>query len=114
VSCRPDFAIAVYPGYLKAKDKEELAPGLHVPPGTPPMFLAHGDADLISEPGHSVTLYRALKRGGVSAELHIYAGAAHDFGVRPSAQPCSRWTRACVHWLRSQGFLPARKDPVRP
>ena len=27
VSCRPDFAIPVYPGYLKAKDKDELAPG---------------------------------------------------------------------------------------
>src|SRR5436309_1927481 len=23
VSCRPDFAIAVYPGYLKAKDRDE-------------------------------------------------------------------------------------------
>jgi len=27
ISCRPDFAILVYPGYLKAKDKNELAPG---------------------------------------------------------------------------------------
>ena len=26
-SCRPDFAILVYSGYLKAKDKDELAPG---------------------------------------------------------------------------------------
>ena len=26
VSCRPDFAVAVYPGYLKDKDKDELAP----------------------------------------------------------------------------------------
>src|SRR5262245_54544640 len=42
VSCRPDFAIAVYSGYLKAKDKDELAPGLHVPAKTPPIFLAHG------------------------------------------------------------------------
>src|SRR4051812_21579367 len=38
VSCRPDFAIPVYAGYLKAKDKDELAPGLSVPKGTPPMF----------------------------------------------------------------------------
>jgi acetyl esterase/lipase len=26
ISCRPDFAIPVYPGYLKARDKDELAP----------------------------------------------------------------------------------------
>ena len=105
ISCRPDFAIPVYSGYLKAKDKDELAPGLHVPKGTPPMFLAHGGADLISSPEHSVILYQALKRAGVSAELHIYATAAHDFGVRPSDRPCSKWTQSCADWLRVQGFL---------
>jgi acetyl esterase/lipase len=34
VSCRPDFAILAYSGYLKAKDKDELAPWLHIPAGT--------------------------------------------------------------------------------
>lgn len=106
ISCRPDFAIAVYPGYLKSKDKDELAPGLHVPPGTPPVFLAHGGEDLISPPEHSVLMYLALRRAGVPAELHVYAGAAHDFGVRASGQPCSTWTAACVAWMRHQGFLP--------
>jgi acetyl esterase/lipase len=105
VSCRPDFAIPVYSGYLKAKDKDELAPGLNVPKGTPPMFLVHGGADIISDPEHSVVLYRALKRAGVPAELHIYATAAHDFGVRKTEQPYSTWTQACGAWLRHQGFL---------
>ena len=31
VSCRPDFAIGCYSGYLKAKDKNELAPGIQNP-----------------------------------------------------------------------------------
>jgi acetyl esterase/lipase len=111
ISCRPDFAIAVYPGYLKPKDKDELAPGLHVPPGTPPVFLAHGGEDIISPPEHSVIMYLALRRVGVPAELHIYATAAHDFGVRPSEHPCSTWTTACAVWLRHQGFLgPAPAD----
>ncbi len=111
VTCRPDFAIAVYPGYLKPKDKDELSPGLHVPPGTPPVFLAHGGADIISPPEHSVVMYLALRRAGVPAELHVYAGAAHDFGVRPSDQPCSTWTTSCATWLRHQGFL---KPPTGP
>jgi acetyl esterase/lipase len=105
VSCRPDFAIPVYSGYLKAKDKDELASGLSVPKGTPPMFLVHGGADIISDPEHSVVLYRALKRAGVPAELHIYATAAHDFGVRKTEQPYSTWTQSCGAWLRHQGFL---------
>ena len=54
---------------------------------------------------NSVFLYLALKRTGVPAELHIYAGAAHDFGVRPNDQPCSTWTQSCAHWLRHQGLL---------
>jgi len=105
VSCRPDFAILCYPGYLKAEGKDELAPGLRIPAGTPPVFLAHGGDDIISDPAGSVLAYLALKRAGVPAELHVYATAAHDFGVRPSDSPCSTWTSACAAWLRHQGFL---------
>jgi len=105
ISCRPDFAIGVYSGYFK----EELSTGrLRVPKGTPPVFLAHGGADIISDPEHSVLMYQALKRAGIPTELHIYAGAAHDFGVRPSDRPCSTWTRSCVEWLRNQELLKPR------
>jgi acetyl esterase/lipase len=105
VSCRPDFAVAAYSGYLKAKGKDELAPGLRVPPGTPPVFLVHGDADVISPPEGSVVFYLAARRAGVPAELHVYAGAAHDFAVRRSDRPCSTWTRSCADWMRHRGFL---------
>jgi acetyl esterase/lipase len=111
VSCRPDFAIPVYSGYLKDKDKDELAPGLRVPAKTPPMFLAHGGDDLISPPEGSVLLYLALKRARVPAELHVYAGCAHDFGVRRSDSACSAWTQSCADWMRQQGFL---KRDARP
>ena len=105
ISCRPDFAIPVYSGYLKAKDKVELAPGLNIPQGTPPFFLVHGGADIISEPENSVAFYLALKQKGIPAELHIYAGAAHDFAVRKSDHPCSTWTDSCAQWLRQYEFL---------
>ena len=109
ISCRPDFAIAAYSGYLKHKDKEELAPGLSISAKTPPIFLAHGGADIISPPEHSVVMYLALKRTGIPVEFHLYAGAAHDFAVRPGDQPCSTWTRSCAAWMRHQGFLKAPK-----
>jgi acetyl esterase/lipase len=110
ISCRPDFAIAAYSGYLKAKDKDEIAPYFQIPAGTPPIFLAHGGDDIISPPEHSVLMYLALRKAGVPAELHVYATAAHDFAVRPSDHPCSTWTQACATWMRHQGFLqPSRK-----
>lgn len=105
ISCRPNFAIPVYSGYLKAKDKDELAPGLHVPKNTPPVFLVHGGEDIISDPEHSMVMYRELKRAGVSAELHIYAKSAHDFGVRKVDRPCDAWTQTCADWMRHLGFV---------
>ncbi len=103
VSCRPDFAILAYSGYLK----DELASALRVPKDAPPVFLVHGGADLISDPEHSVSMYLALKRAGISTELHIYADTAHDFGVRPSDRPYGSWTKLCADWMHQQGFLKA-------
>ena len=105
VSCRPNFAIPVYSGYLK----ELLEKGMKVPARTPPVFLVHGSEDLISTPEHSALMYLALKRAGISAELHIYARTAHDFGVRKSDRPYATWTQTCAHWMRDQGFLKATK-----
>lgn len=105
-SCRPDFAVLAYSGYLKPKDKDELSPGLHVPKGTPPVFLVHGSDDLISPPEHSVMMYLALKRAKVPAELHIYANTSHDFGIRSHDQrPYSIWPQTCIEWMRQQGLL---------
>lgn len=106
VSCRPDFAVLAYSGYLKPKDKDELSAGLQIPAGTPPIFLVHGSDDLISPPEHSVFMYLALKRAGIPAELHVYANTSHDFGIRQADnRPYSAWPQTCIDWMRHQGFL---------
>ena len=76
-SCRPDFAILVYSGYLKAKDRDELASGLTIPAGTPPVFLAHGGEDIISSPEHSVLMYLALKRAAQYGDAWVPGPTAH-------------------------------------
>ncbi len=109
VSCRPDFAVLCYSGYLKVKDKDEIRPSICVPTGTPPIFLAHASDDNESYGGslaeNSAIMYLALKRAGVAAELHIYATGDHDFGVRQNEKLPSSWTQLCVNWLRSQDLL---------
>jgi acetyl esterase/lipase len=109
VSCRPDFAILCYPGYLKVKDRDEIRPGLHIPADTPPILLAHASDDKESYGGsdaaNSAIMYLALKRAGIPTELHIYATGDHDFGVRQNEKLPSSWTQLCVNWLRSQGQL---------
>jgi acetyl esterase/lipase len=112
LSCRPAFAVAVYPGYLVAEDQKTdvLAPYIRIPQGTPPVFLVHASDDPESGPENSVAMYIALRKAGIAAELHVYAKGGHGFGVRKTNQPCSNWTDLCVAWLRSQGILNASAD----
>jgi acetyl esterase/lipase len=104
-SCRPDFAVMCYSGYLKDKERDTVAPGIEVPAGTPPVFLAHSTDDSISDAEHSAFAYVALKRAGIPVELHIYATGEHDFGVRQNEKPPASWTGLCLKFLRTQGLL---------
>lgn len=108
-SCRPDFAVAVYPGYLLEQEKpgverkkDVLAPYIRIPAGTPPVFLVHASDDRVAGSENSVQMYLGLKQAGVPTELHIYAHGGHGFGVRPSPLPCSNWPDRLVAWLRGQ------------
>ncbi len=107
VSCRPDFAVPCYSGYLKARDRDEIAPGMHIPANAPPVFLTHASDDSESDVAHSVIMYLALHRAGVPTELHIYATGEHDYGVRQNGKLPSSWPRLCLDWLRSRDLLSA-------
>ena len=112
VSCRPDFAGAIYPGYFIEQqpagveiNKDTLAPYMRIPKETPPIFLVHASDDPVAGAENSVVMCLALKRANVPTELHVYAQGGHGFGVRQSALPCSAWTDRFVDWLQSQGML---------
>jgi acetyl esterase/lipase len=114
VSCRPDFAVACYSGYLKPKNSEGIRADLHIPADTPPVFLAHASDDKESYGGasaeNSAFMYVALKRAGIPAELHIFATGDHDFGVRQNEKLPSSWTNLCIRWLRSRRLLQQRSN----
>jgi len=113
VSNRPDFAVLCYSGYLKAKDKDEIWPGMRIPSGTPPIFLAHANDDSEKVGGsnaeNSAFMYIALKRAGIPVELHIFGNGNHDFGVRQNEKLASSWPQLCLNWLRSLGLLKAER-----
>jgi acetyl esterase/lipase len=127
VSCRPDFAIAAYSGYLVVDGTEALAPWIKIPTEMPPVFLVHSSDDNMAKVQHSVVMYLALKRAGVPVEMHIYASGGHSYGVRKTGQPTwgegspgsnlprrdqpsSTWPDRCADWLRSLGVLKAAKE----
>jgi acetyl esterase/lipase len=108
LSCRPDFAIMLYSGYFMVPDSK-LSPTIVATPKAPPLFLVHATDDPISDVDHSITMYRAMKRAGAAAELHVYAQGGHGFAVRKVGLPCESWTERCVEWLRNVGVLEGAK-----
>jgi acetyl esterase/lipase/ubiquinone/menaquinone biosynthesis C-methylase UbiE len=110
-SCRPDFAVMIYPGGVVKAGTTELSPAIRVTPKTPPCFFAHAGDDRVS-PENSVMMYLALKRAAVPAELHIYASGGHGFGLRPTGKPAATWPKRCEDWLRASGVIKA-DQPAR-
>src|SRR5262249_48316522 len=62
LSCRPDFALLIYPGYLTVKEKDDqIAPELKITKDMPPTFLAMSQDDPVR--AENAILYAlALKR----------------------------------------------------
>jgi acetyl esterase/lipase len=107
VSCRPDFAVLVYPGGVVARDKDELAPEIRVSKDTPPSFFAHAGNDNV-RPENSIVMYTALKKLGVPAELHIFSTGGHGFGMRKDNNPCNAWPQRCEECLRATKVIPGK------
>lgn len=108
VSCRPDFAVLIYPGGVVEKGTSTLRSEFKITKETPPMFFAHAHNDPVSSE-NSVALYLALSQAKVPAEMHIYTSGGHGFGLRKSDQPCSTWPQRCEQWLSKSGVLTAVK-----
>jgi acetyl esterase/lipase len=104
--CRPDFAVALYPGHLAVPEEQfALNPDVHVTPQTPPTFLLQAEDDPVDPVENSLVYYSALRKAGVSAELHLFAKGGHAFGLRRTELPITRWPELMEAWLRTIGML---------
>jgi acetyl esterase/lipase len=105
VSCRPDFAVLIYPAYLTLKEKEDaINPETAVSSNTPPTFITMTQDDQVRV---ETALYysAALKRTGVPFELHVYPKGGHGYGLRRTDNPVTAWPDRAAEWMRSQGLL---------
>ena len=104
VSCRPDFAVLIYPGGITNARATSSADEINVTKDAQPTFLAVATDDNGPAIG-SALYYLALKKAGVPAELHSYAAGGHGFGMRPGDRPAASWPKRCEEWMRDQGIL---------
>jgi len=107
LSCRPDFAVIVYPGYL-ALAAQNFAPNpdIVVTAQTPPTFLVQAEDDPVHVE-NALVYYRALKNANVPAEMHIYAEGGHGYGLRRTELPVTAWPQSVETWFRTIHVLPA-------
>jgi len=111
LSCRPDFAIAIYPGHLWTPGTTlSLRPDIRVRADTPPTFLLHAEDDNVDDVKHSLTYYVELKKMGVPTEMHLYAKGGHAFGLLPTKLPIGGWPALVEQWLHTIGVLSPQEN----
>src|ERR1022692_1170569 len=126
-SCRPDFAVAIYPGHLSIAAAEwdarqgrkkfvvphqpnadknlALNPEVPVSSHTSPTFLLQAEDDRVDTVYDSLAYYIALKKAGVPVEMHLYAHGGHAFGLRRTKFPITGWPQLVDTWLGTIGMI---------
>ena len=105
-SCRPDFAVALYPGHVVTPETHfVLNPQIRVTRRTPPTFLVQAEDDPVDPVENSLVYHAALRKAGVPVEMHLYVKGGHAFGLRPTEQPITEWPDLLEHWLATIGMI---------
>jgi acetyl esterase/lipase len=92
-SSRPNFQALLYPA---------IPSGLTFSPQSPPAFLLAGNQDDPAISQGLAQLYLEMRRAGARAELHVYEGVGHGFGLRSSnSGPVAAWPQRFVDWLKA-------------
>ena len=94
---KPAFQALMYPG---------LPQDIKLTKETPPAFMLCGAEDRENISQGLPELYLEFRKAGASAELHVYAGVGHGFGLRLSNHGAySEWPSLFLAWLDTKGFL---------
>ena len=124
VSSRPDFAVLAYPvisfvepwthqgsktSLLGENPDPALARSLssdtQVTASTPPAFIYHTNADTTVPVENAVAYFLALRKAGVTAEMHIFKEGRHGTGLGMTDPALAEWPKLLANWLRVSGFL---------
>jgi acetyl esterase/lipase len=96
---RPNFLVLGYPA---------IPQNLEIGPDTPPAFIVQADDDRLAPANNSVRFYLALKKAHIPAEMHIYSGGGHGFGIVKNGKTSANWPDAFKAWLDDR----SRSAPV--
>jgi acetyl esterase/lipase len=98
LSCKPAFAMLIYPAYLDQGNNHSLTPELTVNAQTPPMFLFATADDPYGN--SALVMAGALRDAKVPVELHFYANGGHGYGLRAGNSAADVWPALAEKWLQ--------------
>ena len=97
LSCKPAFALLIYPAYLDQGNNRSLTPELAVNAATPPTFLFATADDPYGN--SALVMAGALQDAKVPVELHFYANGGHGYGLRAGNSAADVWPALAQKWL---------------
>jgi acetyl esterase/lipase len=123
IDLRPSFMVLLYPvisfsdslahmgsrnqliGKNATADKvKEYSNEEQVTAKTPPTFLVHAGDDKVVKVQNSINFYLALLAKKVPAEMHIYPGGGHGFGMEnPTTK--DKWMDSLKNWMDANGWM---------
>ena len=96
LSCRPDFALLIYPAYLDEGVNRTLTPELTITEQTPPMFIFATADDYFAN--SALTMSQALRDHKIPVEFHLMSTGGHGYGMRSGAGLI--WPEWAEGWLK--------------
>ena len=122
INLRPDFMALIYPvitfGKFAHEGSRENLIGKNpsqqlidlysnekqVTAATPPTFLVHAEDDNVVPVQNTLMFYDALLQNKIKAEMHIYAGGGHGFGLYNSTTH-DYWFDRLKEWMDANSWM---------
>jgi acetyl esterase/lipase len=97
LSCRPSFAMLIYPAYLDQGPNLTLTPELELSKDVPPVFIFQTADDPYGN--SALVMAGALRNAKLPVELHLLPSGGHGYGLRPGKIAAETWPLLAEKWL---------------
>jgi acetyl esterase/lipase len=99
LSCRPSFAMLIYPAYLDQGPDFTLTPELVLSNEVPPMYIFQTADDQYGN--SALVMAGALRNAKLSVELHLLPVGGHGYGLRPGTLAGETWPILAEKWFKN-------------
>jgi acetyl esterase/lipase len=97
LSCRPSFAMLIYPAYLDKGENRTLTPELELTNDTPPIFIFQTADD--THANSALVMAAAMRDAKLPVELHLLPSGGHGYGLRAGKRAPGTWPLLAEIWL---------------